>query len=138
MLSPKKLKYRKKQRGKIKGVASRGNQVSFGEYGIQATRPGNISARQIEASRIAITRAVKRGGKIWIRIFPDFPYTKTAAETRMGKGKGTPEYWVAKIKPGKMLFEIAGVSKPLAMKALKRAQYKLPIGTRLVVREHQK
>ncbi len=136
MLSPKKVKYRKKQRGRMKGVAGNGNMVSFGEYGIQATSQGLITARQIEAARIAITRTVKRGGKIWIRIFPDFPYTKKPAETRMGKGKGSPEYWVNKTKSGKVLFEIAGVDEALAKKALTRAMYKLPLRTRIIARDY--
>lgn len=136
MLSPKKVKYRKKQRGRMKGVANNGNEVSFGEYGIQATTQGMITARQIEAARIAITRTVKRGGKIWIRIFPDFPYTKKPAETRMGKGKGSPEFWVSKIRPGKVLFELAGVDQALAKKALSRAMYKLPLRTRIVIRDY--
>ena len=136
MLSPKKVKYRKMQRGRIKGVASNGNEVSFGEFGIQALDSGMITARQIEASRIAIARTVKRGGKIWIRIFPDYPYTKKPAETRMGKGKGSPEFWVSKIKPGKVLFEITGVEESLARKALTRAMYKLPLKTRIVKRSY--
>lgn len=134
MLAPKKVKYRKKQRGTLKGKASRGNQISFGEFGLQALGAGMITARQIEAARIAITRHVKRGGKIWIRIFPDFPYTKKPAETRMGKGKGTPEFWVAKIKPGRVLFELAGVNETLAKEAIRRAQFKLPIKTRFYQR----
>ncbi len=136
MLAPKKVKYRKKQRGTNTGVATSGNQISFGEMGLQATTSGMITARQIEAARIAITRRVKRGGKIWIRIFPDFPYTKKPAETRMGKGKGNPEFWVVKIQPGKVLFELAGVDAELAESAMKRAQYKLPVRTRIVSRQH--
>lgn len=134
MLAPKKVKFRKKQRGRIRGNATSGNEVSFGEIGLQATSTGMITARQIEAARIAITRKVRRGGKIWIRIFPDFPYTKKPAETRQGKGKGNPEFWVAKIKPGKVLFELAGVETELAHEAMKRAQYKLPVRTRILSR----
>lgn len=134
MLAPKKVKYRKKQRGKIKGKASRGNQINFGEFGLQALSRGMITARQIEAARIAISRHVKRGGKIWIRVFPDFPYTKKPAETRMGKGKGAVEFWVAKIKPGRVLFELAGVDIKLAKSALRLAQFKLPIQTRFYQR----
>lgn len=134
MLSPKKVKYRKRQRGTLKGAAFNGNKINFGEFGLQATSSGMITARQIEAARIAITRHVKRGGKVWIRIFPDFPYTKKPAETRMGKGKGSPEFWVCKIKTGKMLFELSGVDPQLAKSAMQRAQYKLPIATRITQR----
>jgi large subunit ribosomal protein L16 len=136
MLAPKKVKYRKKQRGSNRGKATTGNRISFGEYGLQSLGWGMITARQIEAARIAITRHVKRGGKVWIRIFPDFPYTKKPAETRMGKGKGVPEYWIAKIKPGRILFELSGVDKELAHEAMRRAQFKLPLKTRIFQRTH--
>ncbi len=134
MLMPKKVKYRKQQRGRIKGRATRGTTVAFGEYGLQALESAWITNRQIEAARIAITRHVKRGGKIWIRMFPDKPYTKKPAETRMGKGKGSPEGWVAVVKPGKVLFEIEGVSKELAQRAFELASAKLPIKTQFVER----
>lgn len=136
MLSPKKTKYRKKQRhaADIGGVATRGNSVSFGDYGLMAMEPKWITNRQIEASRIAMTRHIKRGGKVWIRVFPDMPYTKKPAETRMGKGKGTPEYWVVPVKPGTVLFEMSGVNVSLAKEAMALAGSKLPIRTRFVVR----
>jgi len=134
MLMPKKVKYRKQQRGRIKGNATRGTTVAFGEYGLQALESAWITNRQIEAARIAITRHVKRGGKIWIRMFPDKPYTKKPAETRMGKGKGSPEGWVAVVKPGKVLFEIEGVPKELARRAFELAAAKLPIKTQFVER----
>jgi large subunit ribosomal protein L16 len=134
MLQPNKFKYRKKQRGRRKGTASRGARVSFGEYGLSAVEPGWITNRQIEAARVALTRHMKRGGKVWIRVFPDMPYTKKPAETRMGKGKGMPEYWVAVVKPGKIMFEIAGVKEELAREAFRLASHKLPIETKFVSR----
>ncbi len=134
MLSPKKVKFRKQQKGKMRGVARRGCHLNFGEFGLQAVDCGYISAKQIEAARIAMTRHVKRGGKIWIRIFPDKPITKKPAEVRMGKGKGAPEGWVAVIRPGKMLYEMSGVSKEMAYEALRLAMHKLPVKTRLVER----
>ncbi|BBB32923.1 large subunit ribosomal protein L16 [Thermotomaculum hydrothermale] len=134
MLMPKKVKYRKQQKGRVKGKATRGTTVAFGEYGLQALESAWITNRQIEAARIAITRHVKRGGKIWIRMFPDKPYTKKPAETRMGKGKGSPEGWVAVVKPGKVLFEIEGVPKELAHRAFELAAAKLPIKTQFVER----
>ena len=134
MLSPKRTKFRKQQRGRMKGVATRGNKVSFGDYGIAALERYWITNRQIEAARISITRHVKRGGKVWIRIFPDKPYTKKPAETRMGKGKGAPEYWVAVVKPGTVMFELGGVDRAMAEEAMKRAGSKLPIRTKFLVR----
>ncbi|MFO7715069.1 50S ribosomal protein L16 [Desulfosarcina sp.] len=134
MLSPKKVKYRKSQKGRMKGAAYRGSDLSFGEYGLQATDCGKISSKQIEAARIAMTRHVKRGGKIWIRIFPDKPFTKKPAEVRMGKGKGAPEGWVAVIRPGRVLYEMTGVTREMAMEALRLAAHKLPIKTRFVER----
>lgn len=135
MLAPKKVKYRKRQKGRLKGLARRGCNVDFGDYGLQATEPGWISARQIESARVAITRAVKRGGRVWIRIFPDKPLSKKPAETRMGKGKGAPEFWVAPVKPGRILYEMAGVDEAVAREALRLASHKLPVATRVVVRE---
>lgn len=135
MLQPKKVKHRKVQKGRLKGKAQRGNQVSFGEYGLQAQTRGRVTARQIEAARIAMTRHVKRGGKIWIRIFPDTPVTKKPAETRMGKGKGNPEEWIAKVRPGRMLYEMEGVSPKVAREAMRLASHKLPVQTRFVSRE---
>jgi large subunit ribosomal protein L16 len=134
MLSPKKVKYRKSQKGRMKGAAYRGSNLSFGEFGLQATDCGKISSKQIEAARIAMTRHVKRGGKIWIRIFPDKPYTKKPAEVRMGKGKGSPEGWVAVIRPGRVLYEMTGVSREMAQEALRLAAHKLPVKTRFVER----
>ncbi len=134
MLQPSRYKYRRKQRGRMKGIASRGNTVAFGEYGLSALEPAWISNRQIEAARIALTRYMKRGGKVWIRIFPDMPYTKKPAETRMGKGKGMPEYWVAVVKPGRIMFEVAGVREEVAREALRLASHKLPIKTKFVKR----
>jgi len=134
MLSPKKVKYRKQQKGKMRGVANRGGSLNFGEYGLQATECGRISSKQIEAARIAMTRHVKRGGKMWIRIFPDTPFTKKPAEVRMGKGKGSPEGWVAVIKPGRILYEMEGVPRELAREALRLAAHKLPIKTRFIER----
>lgn len=135
MLMPKKVKFRKMQKGRMTGKAYRGSDVSFGEFGLKALEPGWISSRQIEAARIAITRHVKRGCKVWIRIFPDKPITKKPAETRMGKGKGSPEYWVAVVKPGRILYEMSGVSEEVARSALRLAAYKLPIATKFVKRE---
>jgi large subunit ribosomal protein L16 len=135
MLMPKRTKHRKVHRGRRSGVAKGGTQVSFGEYGLQAVESGWITARQIEASRVAITRAVKRGGKVWINIFPDKPVTQKPAETRMGSGKGNPEFWVAVVKPGRVMFELAGVPEELAREAMRKAGHKLPIKTRFVARE---
>jgi large subunit ribosomal protein L16 len=134
MLSPKKVKFRKQQKGKMRGMARRGSSLNFGEYGLQAVDCGYISSKQIEAARIAMTRHVKRGGKIWIRIFPDKPITKKPAEVRMGKGKGSPEGWVAVIKPGRILYEMSGVTKELAQEALRLAMHKLPVKTRFIER----
>ncbi len=134
MLSPKKVKFRKRQKGKMRGKAKGGTSLNFGEFGLQATDCGYISSKQIEAARIAMTRHVKRGGKIWIRIFPDKPFTKKPAEVRMGKGKGAPEGWVAVIKPGRILYEMAGVPKEVAQEALRLAMHKLPIKTRFIER----
>ena len=135
MLAPKRVKFRKTFKGKTKGIAHRGNKVSFGEYGLMSLEPGWITNRQIEAARVAMTRQMKRGGKVWIRIFPDKPITKKPAETRMGKGKGNPEGWVAVVKPGRMMFEIEGVTEELARKAMALAAAKLPVRTRVVKRE---
>jgi large subunit ribosomal protein L16 len=135
MLSPKKVKYRKRHKGRTKGRSKGGDTVAFGEYGIQVLEPGWITARQIEASRIAITRHVKRGGKVYIRIFPDKPISKKPAETRMGKGKGNPEEWVAVVKPGRILFELEGVSEEMARSAFRLAHHKLPLATKFVERE---
>jgi large subunit ribosomal protein L16 len=135
MLMPSKVKYRKQQRGRRAGKAYRGGTVSFGEFGLKTLDAGWITARQIEASRVAITRFVKRGGKIWIRVFPDKPITKKPAETRMGKGKGAPEAWVAVVKPGKVLFEMEGVEETVAREAMRLASHKLPVRTRFVVRQ---
>ena len=135
MLMPKKVKYRKQQRGRMRGFARRGNTLNFGDFGLQALAPGWITSRQIESARIAITRHVKRGGKVWIRIFPDKPITKKPAETRMGKGKGSPEGWVAVVKPGRVLYELEGVDEDVAREAMRLASHKLPIKTRIVVRE---
>ncbi len=134
MLSPKKVKYRKRQKGRMRGHSYRGSSLSFGEYGLQAIECGFMTAQQIEAGRVAMTRHVKRGGKIWIRVFPDKPITKKPAETRMGKGKGSPEGWVAVIKPGKILYEMEGVGADLATEAMRLASHKLPFRTRLVIR----
>lgn len=134
MLMPKKVKHRKQQRGKIKGIARKGNYVAFGDYALQALEPGWLTARQIEAARIAMTRHVKRGGKIWIRVFPDKPITKKPLETRMGKGKGNPEEWVAVVKPTRILYEMEGVSADVAKEAMRLAAHKLPIKTRFVTR----
>ena len=134
MLSPKKVKHRKVQKGKMRGLAHRGNKLNFGEYGLQAVECGTITNRQIEAARIAMTRHAKRGGKMWIRVFPDKPYTKKPAEVRMGKGKGAPEGWLAVIKPGKILYEIEGVSREVAKEALRLASHKLAVKTKFVER----
>lgn len=135
MLAPKRIKRRKQQRGRMKGAAQRGSKISFGQYGLKAMEPSWITNRQIEAARVAITRHIKRGGKVWIRIFPDKPLTQKPAETRMGKGKGSPEHWVAVVKPGRILFEVEGVSSEIAKEALRLASHKLPIKTRFVERE---
>ncbi len=137
MLAPKRVKHRKTHKGRMKGKAHRGNKVSFGEYGLVATEPSWISNRQIESARVAMTRHIKRGGKVWIRIFPDKPITQKPAETRMGKGKGNPEKWVAVVKPGHVMFELEGVSEEVAAKAMKLAAAKLPVKCRFVVRERQ-
>jgi len=135
MLLPKRVKHRKQQRGRMTGKALRGNKVSYGDFGLQATECGWITGNQIEAARIAITRFVKRGGKVWIKIFPDKPITKKPAETRMGSGKGSPEYWVAVVKPGRVLFEIQGIPEEQAREALRLAAYKLPIKTKIIAKE---
>ena len=134
MLSPKKVKYRKRQKGRIRGKAFRGNTLEFGDYGLQALECGYMTAQQIEAARVAVTRHVKRGGKIWIRVFPDKPFTKKPAETRMGKGKGAPEGWMAAVKPGRILYELEGVAESVAGEAFRLAGHKLPFATRFVVR----
>lgn len=134
MLSPKKVKFRKQQRGRMKGMARRGASLNFGDFGLQAVECGYISSKQIEAARIAMTRHVKRGGKLWIRIFPDKPITKKPAEVRMGKGKGAPEAWVAVIRPGRILYEMEGVPRELAVEALRLASHKLPLKTKFVER----
>jgi len=134
MLQPKRVKFRKRQKGRNRGLASRGNEVSFGEYGLKATDRGRITARQIEAARRALTRHIKRGGKIWIRIFPDKPVSKKPLEVRMGKGKGNPEYWVAEVKPGHILYEMEGVSEELAREAFRLASAKLAVSTTFVSR----
>lgn len=135
MLQPKRTKYRRMQKGRVKGVATRGHEIAFGSFGIKSLEPGWITSRQIEAARIAMTRAMKREGQVWIRIFPDKPITKKPAEVRMGKGKGAPEYWVAVIKPGTILFESDGVNTQLAKEALRLAAQKLPVKTKFVVRK---
>jgi large subunit ribosomal protein L16 len=135
MLSPKRVKFRKRQRGRLKGKSTRGSSVAFGEFGLKAVTSGRLTARQIEAARRAMTRKVKRGGKLWIRIFPDIPVTKKPAETRMGSGKGSPEYWVAVIRPGRVLFEMSGVDEALAREALMLAAQKLPLQTSFVKKE---
>ena len=132
MLLPKRVKYRKQMRGRMTGKASRGTVVNYGDYGLQALEPAWITSRQIEAARVALTRYTKRGGKVWIKIFPDKPITQQPAETRMGKGKGSPEYWVAVVKPGRVMFEIGGVSEEVAREALRLASHKLPIKTKMV------
>jgi large subunit ribosomal protein L16 len=137
MLMPRKVKHRKVQRGRLTGQAKGGTTVSFGDFGIQALEPGWITARQIEAARIAMTRHVKRGGKVWIRVFPDKPITAKPAETRMGSGKGNPEFWVAVVKPGRIMFELGGVGEELGRAAMERAIQKLPIKAKFVTRAHQ-
>ncbi len=134
MLMPKRVKYRKTQRGRMKGISTRGNKVTFGEFGLLALEPGYVTHKQIEAARVALTRHVRRGGKLWIRIFPDKPVTAKPAETRMGKGKGAPEGWVAVVKPGRVLFELEGIGTEVAREALRLAARKLPIRTRFVSR----
>jgi len=137
MLMPKKVKFRKMHRGRRKGRAKGGDYVAFGQYGLQCTEPGWITARQIEAARIAVTRHIKRGGKVWIRVFPDKPVTKKPLETRMGKGKGNPEEWVAVVRPGRILYELEGVEPEVAQEAMRRASYKLGVKTRFVTREQE-
>jgi len=134
MLMPRKVKYRKQQRGRMRGKAWRGSELSFGDFGLKAMEPAWITDRQIEASRVAMTRFIKRGGKIWVRVFPDKPTTKKPAETRMGKGKGAPDHWVAVVRPGKILFEMEGVPEQVAREAMLLAAHKLPIQTRFVAR----
>ena len=135
MLSPRRTKYRKQHRGRMRGMAYRGSTLNFGDYALQATEPSWITARQIEAARRAMTRYVKRGGKIWIRVFPDKPVTMRPAETRMGSGKGSPEFWVAVVKPGRIMFEMAGVPEPVAKEAMRLAAQKLPIKTKFITRD---
>nr|WCH56167.1 ribosomal protein L16 [Calliblepharis sp.] len=137
MLSPKKTKFRKQHRGRMQGNACKGNKIAFGDYALQTLEPGWLTSRQIEATRRTITRYVKRGGKLWIRIFPDKPVTARPAETRMGAGKGAPEYWVAVIKPGHILFEISGISQETAKQAMKLAAYKLPVHTKFIIKTTQ-
>ena len=134
MLEPKKVKYRKRQKGRTRGAAYRGSSLTFGDFGLKALEPGRLTARQIEAARVALTRHIKRSGRVWIRIFPDKPITTKPAETRMGKGKGNPSGWVAVVKPGRILYEMEGVAEEVAREALRLASHKLPIATRLVVR----
>ncbi|MDJ0602826.1 50S ribosomal protein L16 [Microcystis sp. M53602_WE12] len=134
MLSPKRTKFRKQQRGRMRGLATGGNTINFGDFALQATEPCWITSRQIEAARRAMTRYIRRGGKIWIRVFPDKPVTQRAAETRMGSGKGSPEFWVAVVKPGFIMFEIAGVAEPVAREAMRLAAQKLPIKTKFITR----
>jgi large subunit ribosomal protein L16 len=135
MLLPKRVKYRRQQRGRMKGKATRGNFVAYGDYGLMATEPCWLTSNQIEAARVAINRCMKRGGNVWIKVFPDKPVTQKPAETRMGSGKGSPEYWVAVVKPGRVLFEVGGVDDQVAHEALRLASYKLPCKTKLVARE---
>jgi len=137
MLSPKKVKYRKQQKGRMRGLAYRGSDLNFGEFGLQAAECGKISSKQIEAARIAMTRHAKRGGKMWIRIFPDKPFTKKPAEVRMGKGKGAPEGWEAVVRPGRIIYEMEGVTREVAKEALRLASHKLPIKTRFIERSAQ-
>ncbi len=137
MLMPKRVKRRKQFRGRMIGKALRGNKVTYGDYGIQATEPGWITGNQIEAARIAINRYIKRGGKVWIKIFPDKPVTEKPAETRMGSGKGSPEYWVAVVKPGRVLFELSGVDEATAREAMRLAQHKLSVKTKFILREKE-
>ena len=136
MLMPKRVKYRRVQRGRLKGKASRGNTLTYGEYGLVATEPAWITSNQIEAARIAMTRYIRRGGKVWIKIFPDKPITEKPAETRMGSGKGSPEYWVAVVKPGRIMFEMSGVSIEVAKEAMRLAGHKLPIKTKFIAKEN--
>ena len=138
MLLPKRVKYRRVHRGRLTGKATRGNKITYGEYGLVATEPAWITSNQIEAARIAMTRYTKRGGQVWIKIFPDKPVTEKPAETRMGSGKGSPEYWVAVVKPGRVLFEIAGVPEDVAREALRLASHKLPLKTKILAREDNK
>jgi len=135
MLAPKKIKYRKQMKGRRTGLSYRGSEINFGDYGLMATQDGWISSRQIEAARVALTRHMKRQGRVWIRIFPDKPITKKPAETRMGKGKGAPEYWVAVVRPGRVMFEIQGVALDVVKEALRLAGHKLPISTKIIARE---
>jgi large subunit ribosomal protein L16 len=135
MLMPRKVRHRKQQRGRLRGNATGGTRLAFGEYGIQAVEPGWITNRQIEAARIAMTRYIKRGGKVWINVFPDKPVTQKPAETRMGSGKGNPEQWVAVVKPGRVLFELSGVTEPIAREAMRLAIHKLPVKSRFIMRE---
>jgi large subunit ribosomal protein L16 len=135
MISPKRVKYRKQQRGRMKGIATRGNTITYGDYGLQTTEPSWITANQIEAARIAMTRYSKRGGKVWIKIFPNKPVTSKPAETRMGSGKGSPDFWVAVVKPGRVLFEIAGVTEEVAREAMRLAGHKLPCKVKFIKRE---
>lgn len=137
MLSPKRTKFRKQQRGRLRGMASRGNTINFGDFALQATEPSWITSRQIEAARRAMNRYLRRGGKIWIRIFPDKPITMRPAETRMGSGKGNPEFWVAVVKPGRIMFEIGGVGEEVAREAMRLAAQKLPIKTKFMIREEE-
>ncbi len=137
MLMPKRVKYRRQQRGRLTGKATRGNKVTYGEFGLQALEPAWITSNQIEAARIAMTRYIKRGGQVWIKIFPDKPITEKPAETRMGSGKGSPEYWVAVVKPGRVMFEIGGVSEELAREAMRLAMHKLPIKCKFVTKKEQ-
>ncbi len=137
MLSPRRTKFRKQQRGRMQGPATRGNNIDFGDYAMQALEPAWITARQIEASRRAMNRYIRRGGKIWIRLFPDKPVTQRAAETRMGSGKGNPEFWVAVVKPGRIMFEVAGVTEDIAREAIRLAAAKMPIKTRFIKREKE-
>ncbi len=134
MLMPKRAKFRKEMKGRMRGTAYRGSSIDFGEFALQALEPGRISSRQLEAARVALTRRVKRGGKIWIRVFPHKPVTKKPAETRMGKGKGSPEFWVAIVRPGRIIFELEGVAPELAREAMELARHKLPIKTRFIQR----
>jgi large subunit ribosomal protein L16 len=135
MLAPKKVKYRKQQKGRVRGQATRGNTLAFGDYGLKSLERGWITARQIEAARVALTRHIKRGGRIWVRIFPDKPVTKKPTETRMGKGKGAPEFWVAVVKPGRVLFEMEGIPREVAQQALRLASHKLPVSTQFCQRQ---
>lgn len=137
MLSPKRTKFRKQQRGRMRGLATTGNTLSFGDYGLQALEPAWVTSRQIEAGRRAMTRYIRRGGKIWIRLFPDKPVTMRPAETRMGSGKGAPEYWVAVVKPGRIMYEIAGVPEATAREAMRLASFKMPIKTKFIIREQE-